>query len=159
MKQIKERIKNAVLKAQKKKAIDWAPQGKTEEATLMARTPSEPIFVTVPVRTQYAMALVEQRAKYIYANPGHCHLCCTNKMHTLYHSYGECKSDISIAARSIAVHTLSQNYSHLIHYITHPTESKLQIMLGAPIHPKLPMKQQAAVTEALLSILQLAPDI
>ena len=150
-------IKNAILKAQRNQAIDQAPENNKEAAQKMARDPSIPIYVTIKVQEKHALLLVEHRVKYIYLQPGHCHLCSTKEAHTAYHSYANCNSDIATAARKLALRSLTNKYEHLTHYITHPTEEKLQKMLGVQRRPKLPEKQQAAITEALLEILSLQP--
>ena len=69
----KKTIKMAISKAQKRATISLAPDATRSEAEIMATTPDKPVYVTIPVKKKYAMALIEHR--HIYMAPTTCHAC------------------------------------------------------------------------------------
>ena len=155
--QSKIAIKRALLRRQRKHAIESTPLSTRGLAKRMAIEPKTPIFETIPVRTRYKTGLLKYRASLLFETPEECFLCDLKQQHSVLHCYAHCTAETVLHARMKQVEALTEAAPKLLHYILLPTEAKLQTMLGAPTRPALSEPDQIRLSEAIIIILDASP--
>jgi hypothetical protein len=155
--QSKKAVKQALLRRQRRNALETTPQPVRELARRMVIEPKAPIFETIPVRTHFKTGLLKYRASLLFGDPGECFLCDLNHQHTALHCYAHCTAETIVHARKRQADSLERTAPKLLHYILLPTEAKLQTMLGATTRPAVSKLDQTRLSEAIISILDASP--